>query len=214
MTNYLCQFLDWGLISYQDAYQRQKELVDKVSRNDPQKLIVCEHPAVLTCGRTSKPGNLLVNEEILKSRGIEVLRVDRGGDITLHSPGQMVIYPIFDLNFYGRDLHVFLRKLEQVVIDLLSDFDIVAIRIPGKTGVWVGGKKIASIGIGVRKWVSFHGVGLNIDTELSLFSVMRPCGLDVEMTSLARIKATSIDKIKLVSRLKENFRREFNLTFG
>ncbi|MBF0484755.1 MAG: lipoyl(octanoyl) transferase LipB [Candidatus Omnitrophica bacterium] len=208
-----CEFIDWGVVDYAEAYQRQKELVKNVIKGGPQKLIVCEHPAVLTCGRTTKIDSLLAPGSVLEKQGIPVIKVDRGGDITLHSPGQLVIYPIFNLGFYRRDLHVFLRKLEQTIIDLLSGFGIVANRIPDRTGVWVGGKKIASIGIGVSKWVSYHGVGFNFATDLSLFSLIRPCGLDVTMTSLQKLSKNEISREEVLSRLKEKFRIEFDLKY-
>ncbi len=178
---------DCGWIAYPEAYERQKALVEKVRKGREDIVLLCEHPAVVTCGRLTDQRNILVDRRELSRRGVEVYAVDRGGDVTAHGPGQLVIYPIMDLRRHGKDLRGFLRKLEQVAIDLLREFDIVAKRSLGRTGVWVGQKKIVSIGVGVRKWIAFHGLALNVNTDLSVFSVIRPCGLDVTMTSMREI---------------------------
>lgn len=197
---------DWGLIGYLEAYQRQKDLVNRVIAGESPRLILCEHPAVLTMGRMTKPENLLWTAESIKAQGVDVISVDRGGDVTLHAPGQLVVYPILNLSDRGRDLKVFLEELEQVVIDLLKEFDILAGSIEGQRGVWVGKDKIASIGIGVRKWVSYHGLGLNVNTDLKLFRMIRPCGLNVQMTSIEKLKGAPVDmnvvKEKFVDRFK------------
>lgn len=192
-----CVVEDWGLEDYQGAYVRQKALVQDVMSGAPARLIFCEHPAVLTLGRMTKIENLLWPKELIEANGVSILSVDRGGDVTLHAPGQLVIYVIMDLSFVGRDLKRYLEQLQEVVIDLLKEFDILAEGINGQRGVWVGKDKIASIGVGVRKWVSYHGIGLNVNTDLDLFRMIRPCGLDVAMTSISKIKGKSID-IKMV----------------
>jgi lipoate-protein ligase B len=202
---------DWGLITYQKAFERQKDLVKKVIEGDTPKLIFCEHPAVLTLGRMTKDESLLWSKENILAQGVDVIRVDRGGDVTLHAPGQLIIYPILNLNNRGRDLKIYLEQLEQVVIDLLKEFDILACSINGQRGVWIGKDKIASIGIGVRKWVSYHGVGLNVNTDLELFRMIRPCGLNVAMTSIKKIKGTSIDVNLVKTKVIEHFGRIFNL---
>ena len=140
-----------------------------------------------------------------------VHHIDRGGDITLHAPGQLVVYPILDLTNFGKDLRSYLRQLEQVAIDLLGDFDIVASRFSGQTGVWTGKKKIESIGIGVRKWISFHGLAVNVNTDLKLFSMIKPCGLDVEMTSMSQMNKKSIDIEEVKERIVASFCDNFNL---
>ncbi len=208
-----CVIQDWGLIPYQNAFARQKELVSRVISGAGPHLVVCEHPPVLTVGRMTKPDSLLWSLKDIKASGVEVASIDRGGDITLHAPGQLVVYPIFDLNDRGRDLKLFLVELEEVVIDLLTDFGILAGSIDGQRGVWVGRDKIASIGIGVRKWVSYHGIGLNVNTDLSLFRMIRPCGLDVQMTSIQKIKKTPIDMGQVKERMIAHFGSKFNLKF-
>src|SRR6185369_15508450 len=140
-----CVVEDWGLIDYTLAYQRQKDLVNRVIAGESQRLIFCEHPAVLTLGRLTKPENILWPQQDIAACGVAIVPIDRGGDITLHAPGQLVVYPIFNLNEYGRDLKVFFEKLEHVVIDLLKEFDILAVSRDGQRGVWSGKDKIASM---------------------------------------------------------------------
>lgn len=204
-----CVLEDWGLIDYREAYTRQKVLVNRVIGGENPHLILCEHPAVLTVGRMTKPDSLLWSAERIQSAGVSVVPIDRGGDVTLHAPGQLVVYPIFNLNDRRRDLKVFLEQLEEVVIDLLKEFDILAGSMSGQRGVWVGKNKIASIGIGVRKWVSYHGVGLNVNTDLGLFRIIRPCGLNVEMTSIEKLRGKPVDmaivKSKMISHLSDRF---------
>mgnify|MGYP001617612201 CR=1 FL=1 len=207
----LCQIQDLGLIDYSQAWQRQKENVCLVINGGIDTLLLCEHPVVVTLGRVANKQNCLIPPEELESRRIKVIPVDRGGDVTLHAPGQLVSYPIFNLFKLGKDLRAFLDKLEQVAIDLLQDFDIVAARISGQTGVWVGKEKIASIGIGVRKWVSFHGMAINVNTDLKCFSLIKPCGLDVHMTSIRKILGKDIDLDFIKSRIVEKYMRNFYL---
>ena len=185
--------LDLGLIEYRKAYALQKEAGDEVIAGGPERIFFCEHPAVFTLGRLADERYILTPREELKRRGISVLSIDRGGEVTLHAPGQMVVYPILDLKRRGKDLHEYLRRLEGAVIEFLKSYDVAAARNPGKTGVWVGRKKIASIGVGVKKWISSHGLAVNINTDLGLFSLIKPCGLDVDMTSLADIKGQAMD---------------------
>ena len=206
-----CQIKDLGFIEYGQAYEIQKQCVDEILKGGPQTLLFCEHPTVLTMGRMSHEENILWPKEWLEANSIKVHYIDRGGDITLHSPGQLVVYPIFNLLNYEKDLHAYLHKLEKVAIDLLGDFGILANRFSEKTGVWVEDKKIASIGIGVRKWVSFHGLGINVNTDLNLFSAIRPCGLDVHMTSLAQIKGNPIDMDIVKKKIMEHFSMHFYL---
>ncbi len=184
---------DWGVVDYLTACQRQRSLVDSVVAGAPGRLIFCEHPPVITLGRVTKPDSLLYGRPDVLDRGVQIYPVDRGGDVTLHAPGQLVVYVIMDLNLYGRHLKVYLEKLEQVAVDLLKDFGILAVSIPGKRGVFVAKKKIISIGIGVRKWVTYHGMGINVSTDLSLFDLIRPCGLDVKMTSINKLLHKPVD---------------------
>ncbi len=157
-------------------------------------LILLEHPAVITLGRNTDSNNLRHSPAELQQAGIDCVSSRRGGDITLHNPGQLIGYPIVDLNYYRRDLHHFLRLLEKVLIQTLAEFDLTASTIPGKTGVWIGSRKIASIGIAVRRWISYHGFALNVDNDLSAFEAIVPCGLpDVTMTSMTRELGRPLD---------------------
>ncbi len=201
--------LDLGTIDYLTAYEVQKNCVRDVINGDEQALIFCEHPLVLTMGRLASTEHLLLSEDELVKQGVNVHYIDRGGEVTLHTQGQMVVYPILDLNKHKKDLHWYMHQLEEVVIDLLTQFAIVARREKDQTGVWVRAKKLASIGIGVKKWVTYHGVGININTDLNDFQLIRPCGLDVTMTSMATEKNQTID----ILRAKTMFIRSFNKVF-
>ena len=206
-----CCVKDLRLIDYKRAYILQKKCVDELLSGGSQFLLLCEHPVVLTLGRLADEKNILIDKTELVQQGIGVHHIDRGGDITLHAPGQLVIYSVLDLTNFGKDLRRYLHRLEQVAIDLLGDFDIVASRFPGKTGVWIGERKIVSIGIGVRKWISFHGLAINVNTDLNLFSMIKPCGLDVEMTSISGIKKKTVHMQKLKERIADHFCGNFQL---
>lgn len=206
-----CRVEDLGLVDYGQAYALQKERVGELIDGGCQSLLLCEHPLVLTFGRLADEKNMLIDGKELVKQGVDVHPVDRGGDITLHAPGQLVIYPILDLANFGKDLRCYLHRLEQVAIDLLSGFDIVANGFPGQTGVWTQGKKIASIGIGVRKWIAFHGLAINVNTDLNLFSMIRPCGLDVEMTSISAVRKQAVCMQEVKERMTDRFFRNFQL---
>ncbi|UCF41637.1 MAG: lipoyl(octanoyl) transferase LipB, partial [Gemmatimonadota bacterium] len=146
-----------------------------------------EHPPVVTLGRSTEPQHLPLSAEQLAARGVEVHDIERGGDVTFHGPGQLVGYPIYDLSEHRRDLHWYLRQLEAALITALADFGIAGGRTEGFTGVWTGGRKIASIGIHVKQWVTWHGFALNVTTDLSYFDLIVPCGIEgVVMTSVQR----------------------------
>ena len=150
-------------------------------------LLLVEHPPVVTLGRSSKAQHLLASPALLAARGVELHEVERGGDVTFHGPGQLVGYPIIDLKRHKQDLHWFLRQVEAALIGALAPFGIVGERSAGFTGVWTGGRKLASIGVHARDWVTWHGFALNVTTDLSYFDLMVPCGISaVEMTSVAR----------------------------
>ncbi|OGX39889.1 MAG: lipoyl(octanoyl) transferase [Omnitrophica WOR_2 bacterium RIFCSPHIGHO2_02_FULL_50_17] len=208
VNNYHVQ--DLSLIDYAATYRIQKECVERVIAGGAQTLLLCEHLPVITLGRLAKEANVL-SREAIASKGIRIISVDRGGDVTLHSPGQLVVYPILRLENFKKDLRWYLHQLEQVAIDLLMTFGIVADRIPGKTGVWVDGEKIASIGIGVKKWVAFHGLAINVCTDLEVFDLIKPCGLDIRMTSMTRLKGEPVDMGGVKERLVECFSRGFGL---
>jgi len=206
-----CHVINLGLVDFAQAYQFQKKILQDVLQDTHSRLLICEHPAVFTMGRSADEKFLLVSQDELRQKGIAVVRIDRGGEVTFHGPGQLVAYPIFNLSDSTKDLKIFLRKLEEVVIDLLKYFGIVANRQNGYTGVWVQEKKIASMGIGVKKWVSFHGIGLNVNTDLSFFSMIKPCGLDVAMTSMERELGHRVDYAKVKGQLIQSFTKEFEL---
>lgn len=179
---------DLGVVPYGEALELQRGLAaDRIAGHIPDTLLLLEHPPVITLGRGWKASSLPVDPDALRARGIEVFDIERGGDVTYHGPGQLVGYPIIDLNRHRPDLHWYLRSLEDVLISALSAFDITAERSTGYTGVWTGGRKIASIGIHVRQWVTWHGFALNVTTDLTPFSLIVPCGIpDVQMTSIER----------------------------
>ena len=172
-----------GTVPYEEALAWQRQLAeDRIAgRLSHDVLLLLEHPPVVTLGRNSHA------EHLLQAEGIDVFEVERGGDVTLHGPGQLVGYPILDLGAYRKDLHWYLRTLEQALIDALAILDIPAERRPGFTGVWTRGRKIASIGVHVKQWVTWHGFALNVTTDLAHFDRIVPCGIqNVEMTSVER----------------------------
>ena len=208
MSNYnsmIFNVRDLGLIDYVSAYEIQKQCVEDVLKGKDQCLLLCEHPAVLTLGRLATLNNILCSSSEIEKRGVQIINIDRGGEVTLHSPGQLVIYPIFNLNDLGRDLKQYLYQLEQVAIDLLREFDIVAGRISGQRGVWVKEKKIVSMGIGVKKWIAYHGLAINVNTDLGLFSMIRPCGLDVHMTSMEEVLEREVPLSDVKAKVVECF---------
>ncbi len=175
-----------GLVPYREAQALQEECVRARAKGEcDDMLLLLEHPPVLTLGRGTGQGSLIADPATVARLGLEVVPVSRGGDVTWHGPGQLVGYPICDLAARGNDLHRFLRGLEQGLMDSLKRFGITAHRSDGRTGVWVGERKIASIGIAVRRWVSYHGFALNVRPSLEHFELIHPCGLrGVRMTSM------------------------------
>ena len=160
---------------------------------DQDVLLLVEHPPVITLGRSSKDAHLLANPDQLRARGVDVFEVERGGDVTFHGPGQLVGYPIIDLKRHRQDLHWYLRQVEELLIRALAKFGIEGERVAQRTGVWTRGKKVASIGVHAREWVTWHGFALNVSTELSYFDLIVPCGIpDVQMTSLQRELGTAV----------------------
>ncbi|NUQ35520.1 MAG: lipoyl(octanoyl) transferase LipB [Planctomycetaceae bacterium] len=194
------RFLDVGLIPYTDAWELQRRIHAEVVSGADSALILCEHPPVISLGSQTKDGNLLMDPETCRERGIDVVETDRGGDITYHGPGQLVGYPIFRLRDFpcGEDLHRFVRAIEEVLIRALAEFDIEAGRVEGKTGAWAGDKKIASIGLKCSRWVSMHGFALNVTNDLTPFHLINPCGLSAEvMTNMAQLgQSVSMDAVK------------------
>lgn len=187
MLQQVCRVINLGRRDYQTVWELQRQLAVERRRGGREDcLLLVEHDPVLTIGRAGSRKHIKVPEQVLQGLGIAVLEVDRGGDITYHGPGQAVGYPILNLALYGRDLHQYVRLLEQVVIQTIAVYGIEGFRIPGLTGVWTQKGKIAAIGIGVKGWVSLHGFSLNVHPDMNCFRLIHPCGLiDRPVTCLA-----------------------------
>lgn len=175
-----------GTVPYEKALEYQESLLARrIAEKIPDSLILLEHPPTITTGRKGNTGNLLVREEYLEKHGVSFIHASRGGDITFHGPGQIVGYPILNLKNHEMDIRKHLRSIEEVIIRTLGDFEIEGRRIDGVTGVWVKRSKIASIGIAIRKWVTYHGFALNVSTNLDYFELILSCGItDVRITSI------------------------------
>ena len=187
-----CQVRELGRMDYGAALGLQKRLASE--RKDgliPDQLILVEHPHVITLGRNGRQDNLLASSDVLERAGVAFFPTDRGGDITYHGPGQLVGYPILDLRAWKRDVGAYVRAIEQLITDTLADFGILAGRIPKLTGVWVGEQKIAAIGVHISRWITSHGFALNVNTDLSYFQYIVPCGLRKPVTSMAQLSAST-----------------------
>ena len=198
--------LDWGRTGYADAWQRQEELVARRNAGEVgDTLVFTEHDPVYTLGvRKGAEQHMIWDEAELAKRGIAVFKSNRGGDITYHGPGQIVGYPIINLSA-RKDLHAYLRLLEQVMINTVGTFGLAAGRREGKTGIWLGPRKIAAIGVAVKKWTTYHGFALNVDADLAPFTGIVPCGItDGTVTSLAAElgSAPSSEEVKRVLALE------------
>jgi len=205
--------LDLGLIDYKEAYAIQRALVNKRKLRETEDVIlICEHYPVFSIGRSGNRANLLISEDAMTDKGASLVTVDRGGDITFHGPGQIVIYPIIDLRSRGSDLHKYLRDLEGTAINFLREYLIAGERLSGKTGVWVEDEKIASIGIAASGWITYHGMSININTDLSFFSMINPCGIiGKKITSLNQVLGREIGMTEAKRRLILNLRRVFEM---
>lgn len=203
-----------GTVDYQEALNLQLSLLEKRKKEEIEDvLLLLQHPPTYTTGRFGKSEHLLTNAEELKKRGIHFEVVGRGGDITYHGPGQLVGYIILDLNKLKRNVHKYVRSLEEMVILALRDFGIQAERIKGLTGVWVNGEKIGSIGVGVKRWITYHGFALNVNTDLSYFDMIVPCGIqDVKITSIKKILGRK-DDINM-SEVETSITRAFSKVFN
>ena len=205
-------FLDLGTVEYERAFELQTRCVEARSQEKIQDiLLLLEHLPVFTLSRSTEPDHILVPISNLAKRGISVSKTNRGGDVTYHGPGQLVGYVIMDLRRRGKDLHRYVRDLEQLIIDTLADWGISANRIPEHPGVWVHNEKIAAIGIAVnRQWITMHGFSLNVDPCLEHFSLIVPCGIrDRGVTSMKRILGEDVDPQKLQQDIINNFQRVF-----
>jgi lipoate-protein ligase B len=200
-----------GISEYGTAWDLQKELVRlRTEGRHSDALLLTEPKHVYTLGKASDDDHLLAGSEELRTHGTSVYAVDRGGDVTYHGPGQLVGYPIFDLHHHYLDLHRYLRDIEEVLIRTLTDFDIAGGRDPDYTGVWVGGEKIAAIGVKVTRWVTMHGFALNVSTELKYFDRIIPCGIFHRgVTSMEKVTGVRPDMDDVVSSLLGHVRDVF-----
>ena len=207
---------DLGRRPYGEVLELQRELRRKRIEGELAEdvLLLVEHPPVITLGRGTRPSSLPIAPAELERRGVEVFEIERGGDVTFHGPGQLVGYPILDLRGYRQDLHWYLRSLEDVLIQALGALGIEADRNPGLTGVWTAGRKIASIGIHVKQWVTLHGFALNVTTDLDPFDLIVPCGIrQVVMTSVAA-ELLRADSEPLMAEVRDRVVGEFREVFG
>ena len=206
--------VDLGTLAYGEALELQRAAARSRIAGEITEdvLLLVEHPPVVTMGRTAKEANVVASREMLAARGVEYFEVERGGDVTFHGPGQLVGYPIIDLKQHKQDLHWYLRQVEESLIVALGALGIAAERNPGKTGVWTRGRKIASIGVHARDWVTWHGFALNVNTDLSYFDLIVPCGITgVEMTSIAReLGESRVDP----ARVRDEITRAFASVFA
>ncbi len=205
-------WVDLGRMAYGPCAALQRSLLEAVAAGRlPHTLLFVEHDPVLSLGAGFQEENLLLPEEEYAKRGIEVAATDRGGDVTYHGPDQLVAYPIFSLDLVDKDLHAWLRALEETVLAALEEFDLAGVRLPPHTGVWVSGRKVCAIGIKVRRWVSMHGLALNVSNDLTPFQLVVPCGIkDREVTSLSN----ELDRKVSLSDARSAVRRAFEKVFG
>ena len=202
-----------GITDFHHIWDVQKELFNQVVENRSQNyLILTEHKPVITIGKSGSLNNLVTDPSYLLSKGIAVVRIDRGGDITFHGPGQLIGYPILDLSQFRKDIHWYLRNLEEVIIQTLREFGIQGERVSGLTGVWVNKKKICAIGVKVTRWVTMHGFALNISTNLDYFKHIVPCGItDRGVTSLFDQTGNIVNQKDVTKSVIYNFRDVFGI---
>jgi lipoate-protein ligase B len=204
--------VDLGRTDYKATWDLQKKLVDLRHKGEvPDILLFTEHNPVITMGRASSPKNLLCTPEELKRENVQLYEVERGGDVTFHGPGQLVIYPIMDLTRQGRDLHLYLRNLERAIIAVLQEYGIDAGTKEGLTGVWADNHKLAAIGVAVSRWITYHGAALNVNTDLDYFRLITPCGISrYPVGSINSMIGEEADLLKVKSRLETNFAKVFD----
>lgn len=228
------KFIDLGLIDYKKAWDYQEKLFDEVvqikinNRNlipnsalpTPNYLIFCEHPHVYTLGNSGNKENLLINEQQLVQKNATYYKINRGGDITYHGPGQIVGYPILDLDNFFTDIHKYLRFLEEIIIRTLAEYGIASCRSKGETGVWLDAenplkaRKICAMGVRASRWVTMHGFAFNINTDLNYFGNIIPCGIvDKSVTSLDKELGKKIDVKEVKEKLKKHFAELFECEF-
>ena len=231
--NSTVEILKLGMIRYKKAWdlqnsffdefiQYKKELKNGISgiKSPNHKLIICEHPPVITLGKSGTIKNLLLKEDELRKRKIDFHKIDRGGDITFHGPGQLVVYPIFDLEQFSTDLTWYLRSLEEVVMETMKAYGLISGRIDGLTGVWLDSevpllaRKICAMGIRTSRWVSKHGIALNANTDMKFFEYIIPCGIqNYSVTSMQKELKESIDINELTNKFINNFKKSFKANY-
>lgn len=222
-------FQDWGLLDYQLAWDKQEEIFAKTvelkgqNRNNgtnlpiPNHLVFVEHPHVYTLGKSGKPENLLLDEVGLKEKKATYYKINRGGDITYHGPGQIVGYPILDLDNFFTDIHLYLRTLEEAIILTLADYGISSGRYPGFTGVWLDAdndkaRKICAMGVRCSRWVTMHGFAFNVNTDLNYFKNIVPCGIDdKDVTSMKRELGLNLDVEDVKRKLSQHISNLFEM---
>lgn len=209
------QIIDWGLSDYRDAFTRQQELIaQRQAKEIPDTLITTEHKPVYTIGkRIGAAQHLLSSKDELKAECIEFVESNRGGDITYHGPGQLVAYSIISLAAQ-RDLHLYLRNLEQVIINTLGYLGLAAHRRKGLTGIWLEKRKVAAIGVAVKQWISYHGFAINVNNKLDAFDKIIPCGISPEegsVTSLSKELRQHVDMVELKRLIGQEWVEVFNI---
>ena len=232
MKNKKVIFQDWGLLDYQQAWNRQEQVFAETVQAKTQNrnnntdnpvtnhLIFVEHPHVYTLGKSGKPENLLLDEPGLANKQAKYYKINRGGDITYHGPGQIVVYPILDLDNFFTDIHLYLRTLEEAVMLTLKDFGIQSGRYAGYTGVWLDAdndraRKICAMGVRCSRWVTMHGLAFNVNTDLSYFKNIVPCGIDdKDVTSMERELGHPLDLDEVKEKLKKNIWHLFEMELG
>ena len=223
------EFIDWGLLDYQSAWDKQNAVFEGIvalktqNRTNstaiatPNYLIFCQHPHVYTLGKSGKPENLLLDEQGLIEKEATYYKINRGGDITYHGPGQIVGYPILDLDNFFTDIHLYLRTLEEAVILTLKDYNIESGRYPGFTGVWLDAdnekaRKICALGVRCSRWVTMHGFAFNVNTDLDYFKNIVPCGIDdKDVTSMKRELGYELDMDEVGTKLKNHIAALFGM---
>jgi len=205
-----------GEVPYEPTHELQQRLVDEVTAGSrPDTLLVLEHPRTITLGRSASEANILFSEAELSAKGYQVHDIGRGGDVTYHGPGQLVAYPIFDLKPDRKDVRRYIRDLEMVMIQTCAQYGVEASAVPGLTGTWVEDRKVGAIGVRISRWVTMHGLALNVNTHLEDFGAIVPCGIqDKAVTSLARETGKAISMDEAIDHLVSAFGEQFSADFS
>ncbi|HZM85896.1 MAG TPA: lipoyl(octanoyl) transferase LipB [Blastocatellia bacterium] len=207
----ICEARWLGNVSYDDGLRLQERSVEDLrTGNAPEQLLLLEHPHVFTLGRGADSANILADQQQLRSNLVEVHETGRGGDVTYHGPGQLVGYPIINLKPDRCDVHRYVRDIEEVLLRTIAEFDVTGTRIAGLTGVWVGNEKIGAIGVRIARWITSHGFALNVNTDLSYFKMIVPCGITGKgVTSLSQILGRQVDMREVAGVLVRHFKEVF-----